>query len=66
MTKKPMTVEEMNERWPDCPPFEARWIRMEDHIGSNSGGLSKLFSLDQDSIQEIREYLDAVEECLNG
>lgn len=59
--KKPMTIEEMEKRWPVCPPNKAMIVEF-----ISSRGRSKDFDLTQDTIKEIREYLDAVEECVNG
>lgn len=57
-----MTVEDMIARWPQCPPFDAQFITIIS--GGNTQEIS--FDIDQNSIKEIREYLDAVEECMNG
>ena len=63
MTKKPMTIEEMEKRWPECPPYDARHICIME---KGEGRREINFEVTQDTIQEIRDYLDAVEECLNG
>ena len=52
----------MVSRWPECPPFDANKV----YFGITGTAKNIAFDLDQDTIQEIREYLDAVEECLNG
>ena len=57
-----MTNEEMVSRWPECPPFDANKV----YFGITGTAKNIAFDLDQDTIQEIRDYLDAVEECLNG
>lgn len=61
MTKKPMTIEEMANKWPKCPPFDANKVYFGIYATDKYVG----FDLDQDSIKEIRAYLDAVEECMN-
>lgn len=62
MTKKPMTIEEMVKRWPNCPPFEA--TTLEFWKGEDMKHI--IFKINQDTIKEVRDYLDAVEECMNG
>ena len=70
MTKKPMTVEEMFARWPKVPPYECNSIefwRVDYESDKSPGSTAKIeFEVTQDTIQEVRDYLDAVEECLNG
>lgn len=60
--QKPMTVEEMQKRWPECPPNKAELITFSIcWTGKNIG-----FEINQDTIKEIREYLDAIEEAMSG
>ena len=68
MTKKTMTVEEMERRWPECPPNKAVTVDFQ-FIEKDENGIRRReieFMINQDTIQEVRDYLDAVEECLNG
>ena len=58
-----LSVIDMEKRWPKCPPNEAHHVFITKR-GEKRGGIG--FELDQESIKEIREYLDAVEECMNG
>ena len=62
MTKKTMTVEEMESRWPEIPPYKVKWIEL--HICDSEPHIE--WDINQDTIKEIREYLDAVEETMNG
>ena len=59
--KKPMTVEEMEKRWDNVAPPCARYI-----LFCNNSGHFQRIEITQDELQNIRDYLDAVEECLNG
>ena len=59
--EKPMTVEEMERRWPRCPPYKASRLDLSDDESAQIA-----FLINQDTIKEIRAYLDAVEECMNG
>lgn len=56
-----MTIEEMEKRWPDCPPNKC------DKIFFGVSGTTEYvaFEPNQNTIKEIREYLDAVEESMN-
>lgn len=68
MNKKTMTIEEMEKRWPECPPFKVATVDFGFIETSESGKVKGEigFVINQDTIQEIRDYLDAVEECMNG
>jgi len=59
--KKPTTVEEMEKRWDNLAPPHARYV-----LFCNNNGHFQRIEITQDELQNIRDYLDAVEECLNG
>lgn len=54
----------MSERWGDCPPFGVNGVQFWRYEGDGTNMID--FKINQDTIKEIREYLDAVEEVLNG
>lgn len=55
------TIKEMEKRWSACPPFLAREMLV---FGPDSKFIK--FKINQDTIQEILEYLDAAKEAMNG
>lgn len=68
--KRPMTVEEMEKRWPKLPPFQCNsidlWRVAENGFEPYGPTIKMEFEVTQDTIGELRDYLDAIEECMNG
>lgn len=58
-----MTTEEMERRWPECPPNRAGVVSITFKTNIKECHLS--FPIDQDSIDEIIEYFEAAREAMN-
>ena len=61
--KRPMTIEEMDKRWPECPPSSANSVEfwsIPEFYGE--GGTTKriTFEINQDTIGEIRDYVNSL------
>jgi hypothetical protein len=56
-----MTTDEMEKRWPQLPPYQVIIARF---TGAFSREID--FIVDQDSIDEIIEYLQAAKESMNA
>lgn len=61
-----MTNEETGKRWPTVPPFGARLIDIWGPAGP-IGTLRELETMEvnQDTIDDIIDYFQAVKECMN-
>ena len=69
MSKKTMTIEEMEKRWPECPPPSANSVEfwsIPEFYGE--GGTTKriTFEINQDTIGEIRDYVNSLWDVMNG
>ena len=61
-----MTNDEQEQRWPDLPPFKCGGVTFCQY--NKDGMIEETFNfeVDQDSIKEIKAYIAAIEESMNG
>ena len=55
-----MNTDEMIARWPELPPLEARFVKVD------GDGRSFMKTVNQDTIDEIIEYFQAAKDSMNS